>query len=36
LALGEEGSVAGEIGEDQIRDMMGLADRSRCSISSIS
>jgi len=29
LALGEEGSVAGEIGEDQIRDMMGLADRSR-------
>jgi len=28
LALGEEGSVAGEIGEDQIRDMMGLADRS--------
>ena len=29
LALGQEGSVAGEIGEDQIRDMMGLADRSR-------
>jgi DNA polymerase-3 subunit gamma/tau len=29
LALGEEGSVAGEIGEGQIRDMMGLADRSR-------
>jgi DNA polymerase III subunit gamma/tau len=29
LALGEEGSSAGEIGEDQIRDMMGLADRSR-------
>ncbi|HSY88161.1 MAG TPA: DNA polymerase III subunit gamma/tau, partial [Verrucomicrobiae bacterium] len=29
LALGEAGSVAGEIGEDQIRDMMGLADRSR-------